>query len=449
MRSCTLRSTSEKEKKQTIRKDIVRLALPNIISNITVPLLSLVDVGLAGHLPSSESIGAIAIASGAMNTLFWLFSFLRMGTTGYVAQAYGKGDVRELALFFVRGLALALPIGLVLLFAKPLVIQFAEIMAQRELDIAREAGNYLSIALWGAPATMLLFVLNGWFIGMQNSRAPMAAAITINIINIAVSYSLVRYGKMGVEGLALGTIAAQYIGVTLLIAIALIKYKSTLRQAKAEDLYSRYKLKDFLLTGKDVFFRSLMISSVTLYFTYASVREGELVVAANTLLLQLFTLFSYFTDGFAYAGEALAGRFLGMKDENRLRQLIRELFVIGFCLALATGLLYLFFPQYILVVLSDKSSIIDIALRYRYWIALVPIAGFSAFLWDGIFVGVTFSKGLMRSVLVATVLFFMVYFTFRDIWGNDALWLSFVVYLGARGAVQVFLWRKRSRTLLQ
>ena len=164
-----------------------------------------------------------------------------------------------------------------------------------------------------------------------------------------------------------------------------------------------------------------MISSVTLYFTYASVREGELVVAANTLLLQLFTLFSYFTDGFAYAGEALAGRFLGMKDENRLRQLIRELFVIGFCLALATGLLYLFFPQYILVVLSDKSSIIDLALRYRYWIALVPIAGFSAFLWDGIFVGVTFSKGLMRSVLVATVLFFMVYFTFRDLWGNDCL----------------------------
>lgn len=429
--------------KKILRRDIARLAIPNIISNITVPLLSLVDVGLAGHLPSPEAIGAIAIASGAMNTLFWLFSFLRMGTTGYVAQAYGKQNTRELTLFFVRGLALALPIGLLLLFAKPLVIRFAGMMAQSEVDIALAAGDYLSIALWGAPAAMLLYVLNGWFIGMQNSRAPMIAALTINIANIAISYSLVQLGGMGVEGLALGTVVAQYIGVSLLLLIAFVRYKRILRLAKVQDAISSYRLKEFLLTGKDVFFRSLMISLVTLYFTYASVREGEIVVAANTLLLQLFTLFSYFTDGFAYAGEAMTGRFVGMKRSDYLRRLIHELFKIGLCLALVAALIYLLFPRYILVLLSDKPHIIATALRYRYWIALVPVAGFSAFLWDGIFVGATFSKGLMQSMLVATALFFIVYFSLRNLWFNDALWLAFVVYLGARGAVQFILWRKR------
>lgn len=429
--------------KKHIRRNIAKLAIPNIVSNITIPLLSLVDVGLAGHLPSSSSIGAVAIASGAMNTLFWLFSFLRMGTTGYVAQAYGSRNVREQNLFLWRGLALAVPFGMLLLFAKPLVLIFARFMAQNETLIAIEAGEYLSWALFGAPAAMMLYVLNGWFIGMQNARAPMVAAITINISNIAISFSAVSLLGMGVEGLAMGTIVAQYIGVFLLLSVAIVKYRKIFCFLTISEVFSTYKLKDFILTGKDVFLRSAMISLVTLFFTYASVREGEVVVAANTLLLQLFTLFSYFTDGLAYAGEALAGKYVGMRSSKHLQILIRQLFLVGAILALATSLLYLGLPKPILYLLSDKKEVVDTALGFSLWVALIPMAGFSAFLWDGIFVGVTFSKGLMIAVFVATAIFFLFYSLFFPLWGNHALWAAFVLYLFARGGVQSLLWKRR------
>lgn len=431
--------------RRAIRKNIARLAIPNIISNITVPLLSLVDVGLAGHLPDPSSIGAIAIASGAINTLYWLFSFLRMGTTGYVAQAFGRQKVSEINLFFVRGLALALPIGVLLLFAKPLVVAFAQLMAQQETNIAQQAGDYLAIALWGAPAAMMLYVLNGWFIGMQNARAPMVAAITINCTNIVVSFSLVYFLGMGVRGLAIGTVVAQYGGVILLLALSWARYRRLFRFARIHDAVSGYKLKTFLDTGKDVFFRSVLISTVTLFFTYASVKEGELVVAANTLLLQLFTLFSYFTDGFAYAGEALTGRYVGMQNRHRLQLLIRQLFLIGGLLALATSVIYLFLPSPILHILSDKEAVIDTALKYSIWMAIVPLAGFAAFLWDGIFVGATFSKGLRSSMFIATAVFFILYYALYPLWSNHALWLAFVLYLAVRGLVQTILWQAKGR----
>ena len=189
-----------------MRRHIVRLALPNIVSNITVPLLSLVDVGLAGHLESGNAIGAVAIASGSLNTLYWLFGFLRMGTTGYVAQSFGRSDVRRINLYLVRGLFMALVFGVLLTFATPLVTAFAHFMAQNESGIGREAEGYIHIALLGAPAALALYVLNGWFIGMQNTRAPMATAIFINVLNIAISYSLVTFGGRGVDGLATGTV---------------------------------------------------------------------------------------------------------------------------------------------------------------------------------------------------------------------------------------------------
>lgn len=276
--------------KRMMRQRIFRLAIPNIISNITVPLLSLVDVGLAGHLESDHAIGAVAIASGSLNTIYWLFGFLRMGTTGYVSQAFGRSDVRSINLFLLRGLFMAFLCGMLLTFATNPVAAFARFMAQHETGIAFESVHYIQIALLGAPAALLLYVLNGWFIGMQNTRAPMMAAITINLLNISISYGLVRFYGCGIEGLAIGTVIAQYVGVLMLLLIAGIKYKRILQFAEFKDIFSSRQLKDFLYTGRDIFIRSALLSAVTLFFTYASVKEGALVVAANTLLLQLFSL---------------------------------------------------------------------------------------------------------------------------------------------------------------
>lgn len=428
--------------KRMMCQRIFRLAIPNIISNITVPLLSLVDVGLAGHLESDHAIGAVAIASGSLNTIYWLFGFLRMGTTGYVSQAFGRSDVRSINLFLLRGLFMAFLCGILLTFATNPVAAFARFMAQHETGIAFESVHYIQIALLGAPAALLLYVLNGWFIGMQNTRAPMMAAITINLLNISISYGLVRFYGCGIEGLAIGTVIAQYVGVLMLLLIAGIKYKRILQFAEFKDIVSSRQLKDFLYTGRDIFIRSALLSAVTLFFTYASVKEGALVVAANTLLLQLFSLFSYFTDGFAYAAEALVGRYIGQNDRDKAKLMIQEVFKIGGILALASTLLYLFLPKQLIGILSNKPEIIDTAMQYVYWVALVPLVGFAAFIWDGIFVGATYSKGLLWSILCASVIFFALYYLLDPFCGNHAIWFAFDMYLLARGVVQYLLWKQ-------
>ncbi|MBB6276481.1 MATE family efflux transporter [Porphyromonas circumdentaria] len=431
----------------SLRRLIWGLAIPNIVSNITVPLLSLVDVGLAGNMSVYGSIGAVALASVVVNTLYWLFGFLRMGTTGLVAQAYGANDVEAINRNLGRGVVLALLIGLLLSLLMPLMAFFVHVMAQGDAEMATQAERYIRIALLGAPATMLLYVFNGWFIGMQNTRTPMVGAILVNVINIFISYLCVRGLDMGVEGLAWGTIGAQYIGVIFLWLRALFSYRSVLAHFRAKDLLQLTGARHYLGVNRDLFLRSILLSGVTLFFTYASTAEGELIVSSNTLLLQFFTLFSYFMDGFAYAGEALAGRFIGMKQRVLLQRLVHQLFAIGVPLTLLAGLLYYLLPAPLLHLLSSREDIVQTAMEYVHWAALIPPMGFAAFLWDGIFIGGTYAKGLLWSMLWATALFFILYYSLHPILGVTALWIAFNAYLLTRGVVQTLLFPRFLRRL--
>lgn len=431
----------------SLRKLIWGLAIPNIVSNITVPLLSLVDVGLAGNMAVYGSIGAVALASVVVNTLYWLFGFLRMGTTGLVAQAFGADDVEAINRNLGRGVVLALLIGILLSLTMPLMAFFVHAMAQGDIEMAFQAERYIRVSLLGAPATMLLYVFNGWFIGMQNTRTPMIGAILVNLLNILISYVCVRGYAMGVEGLAWGTIVAQYIGVLFLLLSARFLYRPILKQFRIKELSQLHGARHYLGVNRDLFLRSILLSGVTLFFTYASTKEGEVVVSANTLLLQFFTLFSYFMDGFAYAGEALAGRFIGMKQRSLLERLVRQLFIIGVPLTLFTALLYYLLPAPLLHLLSNREDIVASAMEYVFWAALIPPMGFAAFLWDGIFIGGTYAKGLLWSMLWAAALFFLLYYTLHPYWGVTALWLAFNVYLLTRGAVQTFLFPRFLRRL--
>lgn len=423
-----------------MRRQIIALALPNIVSNITVPLLSLVDVGLAGNMDSYGSIGSVALASVSVSTLYWLFGFLRLGTTGLVAQSYGAEDIRGINRHLGRGIFLAMLFGFILTFLTPLMVQFATFMAQGDAALAIQAKEYIRIALLGAPAAMLLYVLNGWFIGMQDTRTPMTAAIFINLLNIGLSYAFVRGTSMGVEGLALGTIIAQYIGVIFLFSAAWYRYRRYLCQFILSEIVNFEGLNRYLGLNRDLFLRSALLSSVTVFFTYASTTEGEVIVSANTLLLQLFTLFSYFMDGFAYAGEALMGRFVGMQRRDLAHRLVGELFLIAAPLSLLTAILYFLFPHPILNLLSNRADIVGAALQYIVWIALVPPLGFAAFLWDGVFVGATYARGLFGSMLVAAVFFFGLYYALHPYLGATALWVAFDSYLLTRGLIQTLLY---------
>lgn len=430
------------QKRQCPYRRILGLALPNIISNITVPLLSLVDVGLAGHLQEESAIGAIAVATTITNTVYWLFGFLRLGTTGFVAQSYGRSNVREICQNLGRGVVLASCSSLLILLLWPLLIVFANLMSGGQDVLANHVVQYLNIALLGAPAAMGIYLLNGFLVGMQDTRSPMFAAIATNVINISISWFLVRFFGWGIQGIAYGTIIAQYGNFLILLYLIIRNHRRTICFFQPHHCTIKTGYAYYLKVGRNLFLRSAMLSSVTLFFTYGSSSLGTTQIAANTLLMQMFYLFSYFMDGFAYAGEALSGKYIGMKRKDLLDSLIKRLFIIGTVLSIVGSSLYLLFPSSLFNLLSNQSVVIDRALDYKYWMALIPITGFAAFLWDGIYVGSTQAYRLMQSMLIATASFFLLYFIFSPIWPSHALWLAFNNYLLLRGIVQTILWHR-------
>ena len=287
-----------------------------------------------------------------------------------------------------------------------------------------------------------LYGFAGWFIGMQNSRFPMYIAITQNIVNIAASLSFVYLLKMKVEGVALGTLIAQYAGFFMALLLWIHYYKPLRKRITFKGIWQRQAMSRFFSVNRDIFFRTLCLVIVTLYFTSAGAAQGEIVLAVNTLLMQLFTLFSYIMDGFAYAGEALAGKYIGARNRIALHQTVRQLFNWGIGLSLAFTLLYAIGGKSFLGLLTNEPAVIDEAGNYFYWVLAIPLAGFSAFLWDGIFIGATATRQMLVSMLVASVSFFVTYYAFHTQMGNHALWLAFLVYLFLRGVIQAFLSKK-------
>ena len=306
-----------------MNKKILQLAIPSIISNITVPLLGLIDVAIVGHLGSASYIGAIAVGGMLFNIIYWIFGFLRMGTSGMTSQAYGKRDLTEVTRILFRSVGVGFLISLGLLILQYPILKVAFTLIDATEEVKQWASLYFNICIWGAPAVLGLYGFAGWFIGMQNSRFPMFIAIAQNIVNIVASLCFVFVLGMKVEGVALGTLIAQYAGLLMAFALWLKYYKRLKAYIDWNGLWGREAMRRFFSVNSDIFFRTLCLVAVTTFFTSTGARQGDVILAVNTLLMQLFTLFSYIMDGFAYAGEALAGRFIGAKNDVGLRKCIR------------------------------------------------------------------------------------------------------------------------------
>ena len=408
------------------------MALPSIVSNITVPLLGLCDVTVMGHVGGARHIGAIAVGSMIFNVMYWLFGFLRMGTSGLTAQAYGARRPDEAASLLQRSLMVAFGIGLLFVVLQLPIRHLSLWLMQASADIRPMVSTYYNICIWGAPAMLGLYVLTGWYIGMQNTRIPMVIAIGQNIINIAISLLLVLGLKMGIEGVALGTVIAQWTGFmsALLWSVKMDGW----RRLGSESLFAWGKL-SFFVVHLSLFLRTLCLVAVNLFFTSAGSAQGDEILAANTLLMQFFTLFSYVMDGFAYAGEALAGRYYGARNSRMLSATIRHLLLWGTALMLLFTLIYWWGGPTMLGLLTDDSHVVATACRYLPWAVLIPLAGVAAFIYDGIFIGITAAKSMFLSCLVAAVIFFAVYLSLSPTMGNDALWLALLIYLAIRGIV--------------
>lgn len=425
-----------------MNKRILGLAVPSIISNITVPLLGLVDVSIVGHLGSATYIGAIAVGGMLFSMIYWIFGFLRMGTSGLTAQAYGRRDLAEVILLFVRSLGIAFGLALLLIMLQHPILKVAFTLIDATPAIKDLASLYFRICIWGAPAVLGLYSFAGWFVGMQNSRFPMYIAITQNVVNIAASLFFVFIWNRGVAGVAMGTLVAQYAGLLMASLLWYGYYRRLWQKLNWKMLTDYEAMRSFFILNRDIFIRTLCLVAVTTYFTSRGAEQGDIILAVNTLMMQLFTLYSYIMDGFAYAGEALTGRYVGAHNQADLRRMIRTLFAWGIGLALTFTLLYGIGGSSFLSLLTNEQEVLNASSDYFYWVLAIPLAGMAAFLWDGIYIGATASRQMLYSMLVASVSFFILQGIFQQRMGNHALWMAFIAYLFLRGLVQTGLARK-------
>ena len=436
-----------------MHKEILSLAIPSIVTNITVPLLGLVDVAIVGHMGDASYIGAIAVGTMMMNVICWLFGFLRMGTSGMTSQAYGRGDSKEAATILFQAIALGAAIGILFVLFQPLLLRLFLFFMRPSDEIRAFASVYFHVCVFGLPAALVMYGLTGWFIGMQDTRTPMTVSIFQNIVNIMTSLLLVYVFGMKVEGVALGTLTAQYSGLLLALYILRRKYAShyqllfsqfTLRSGDYSSFSYKHTLNRFFRVNRDIFLRTLFLVAVNAAFTSVGSRQGDVILAVNTLLFQFFTLYSYIMDGFAYAGEAICGKYYGAGNAPSFHACIRRLFAWGVIMTVVYTAAYYFGANDILHVLSNEQTVIEASEPYLLWVALIPVAGMGAFIWDGVFIGITDSRGMLMSCFVAAIVFAIILSLFFTTMGNHALWLALLSYLLARGVMQTMLfWRSK------
>jgi MATE family multidrug resistance protein len=432
-----------------MNREILRIALPAIIANITIPLLGLIDTGIAGHLGSTVFIGAMAVGSMMFSLVYWNFSFLRMGTSGITAQAYGAGN-KEAAfhtLYRVSALALMIAIALIAL-QYPIQWIALKIIGPSE-EVASFARSYFYIVVWGAPAMLIMMGIKGWFLGMQDSTRPMMISIMVNVLDILICLFAVFVLHKGFIGIAIGTLAAEYLGLVFSIILLKFRYGKELKKTALRGIINFADIKRLFRVNSDIFFRSVMMLAVTLTFMAIGARSGDLVLAVNSLIMQLFLLYSYFMDGFGFAGEALTGRFTGAEDNQRLTKSIKYLFGWGAAVMVLFAGLYLCASRQIFTLLTNEMPVITLAMDYRFWTAAIPIAGMAAFIWDGIYIGLTATRGMLLASLMGCSTFFAIYFIPIGTTSNSRLWAAFIAYLLVRGAVQTVIYLLRREKLIR
>ena len=429
-------------------REILRLALPSIIQNVTVPLLGLVDLAIVGHMGSTSYIAAVSIGTMVFNVMYWLLGFLRMGSSGMTSQALGQRDFQKLMGVLLQTLLLGFLISLSFIILQSPIkwVALRTMLPSSTLltpasPLPSLVSTYFDICIWGAPAVLCLYGMTGWFIGMQNTRLPMIVAVSQNVVNILASLLFVYGFGMKIEGVALGTLVAQWLGLLLSLILWRRCYARPLLLGKRPRWIPFGR---FLSVNRDIFLRTVCLVAVNLFFTAAGSRQGELLLAVNTLLMTLFMLFSYVMDGFAFAGEALCGRYYGASNRAGFRQVVRRLFVWGWGMAVLFTLLYAFGGETFLGLLTDETAVVLAARPYFWWAVLVPLVSMAAFVYDGVFIGITATRGMLLSSFVATLAFFLLFFMLFPRIGNHALWLSLLVYMLLRGVVQALYLRHKA-----
>ncbi len=422
-----------------MNKRILKLAIPNIISNISVPLLGAVDTALVGHLETAYYIGAIAVGTMIFNVVYWGFGFLRMGTTGLTAQAYGREDESDQILTLARALLVAVGGGILIIILQRPIAQLAFWLIEGTPEVETYARSYFLIRIWAAPATLSIYAFQGWFLGMQNARYPMYLVVLINFANIVFSVLFIKVFGMKAEGVALGTVLAAYLGLGFALMLFSRRYRPLLAKFERGLILQFEALKRFFVVNRDITIRTLALVFAYSFFTAKSAELGETTVAVNAILMQFWMMMAFAVDGFAFAAESLVGRYIGARDSDNLRKAVKLSFVWGFGFGVFFAVVYLLLDRQLLGIFTDKPDLIEIALTFYPWILIGTLINTLCYIWDGIFIGATATKPMVLSMILSTgVGFLLTYYLTIDSLGNHALWLAMTLFMLLRGITLSF-----------
>ena len=438
---------------KSLNSQILRLAIPSILANITIPLVGIVDTAIVGHIANATYIGGIAIGTMLFDLLYWNFGFLRVGTSGMTAQAYGRGDGVECARLLTQSVSIALIGAAVLWLIQWLFVTAVLAIVPCSTEVAAFAREYFFIRIWAAPATLSLMAFKGWFIGMQDTVSPMITDIVVNVVNMTVSYVLAVYTPLEALGVAYGTLVAQFTGLLLALVICMFKYKTVMREIvrqlcdKAIKLLGDKEMKRFMSLNANLFVRSLCFMVVYVGFTSLASQYGDVELAVSTIMMKLFMLFSYFVDGFAYAGEALVGKEYGASrslasSPHRLVRIVRLLFAWSLGVGLLFTLLFAVWSEECYLAMTNDMEVLSRLGDYTLWLIAMPLVSTLAFMWDGVYAGATAGKQIRNAMIYAALGFVTCYLATYWWLGIQGLYIAYFAHLVARVVYLTAAWKR-------
>jgi len=416
-----------------IHADVWRLAGPMILSNLTVPVLGMVDTAVVGHLSSPHYLGAVAIGGLIFSFVYWAFGFLRMGTTGQIAQAHGRLDHNEIRSGFARAGLLALLLAVTIIALQLPIQGLAMWLLEASHEVESYASEYFYIRIWSAPATLLTYVLIGWFLGMQNARGPLFLLLIINLTNIALDLLFVWGLGMDVDGVALASVISEYIGVLVGLWLVQRELKSYPGQWLKQQIVDASKLRQMFVLNQNIFIRTLCLIFSFAFFTAQGAKHSDIILAANAVLMNFQTIMAYGLDGFANAAEALVGKAVGQKDRTAFKQAVHTAAVWSAGVAVFFTLLYLLFGTQLINLLTDIEDVRNMAYLFLPWLVISPLLSVWSYLFDGVFIGATRSAEMRNTMLISTFLCYLPAWHLFQAFGNHGLWAALMVFMLARG----------------
>ncbi|MBB5192757.1 MATE family multidrug resistance protein [Silvimonas terrae] len=412
---------------------VLGLAIPIALANLTQPLLAAVDTAMAGHMADTSAIGGVALGGVFFNFVFWGFGFLRMGTTGLVAQAWGARKLEDLRDNLWRAMLLALAIGVAILLLRGPLIGFTIQLLGGTYTVQADAITYTHARIWSAPLVLANFVVLGYLLGVQRVRQALALQLWVNLVNVVAVLLFVRQWQWGIAGIGYATACADLAGFLAGLAVLARLLPRGLPPLRLAHLLHAAPLKRLALINRDIFLRTMLLLGSFGWFAHAGARQGDVILAANALLMNFQTFMAYGLDGLAHAVEALTGEAIGARQRDMLIRAIRISALWSGMLALVFTLVYAIAGNDIVVLLTNQEPIRTAAAQFLPWAVLMPVVSVWGFLMDGVYIGATRTRDLRLCMFVCTACFLLLAVLLQEAWGNHGLWLAMTLFMGLRG----------------